>query len=296
MPNAKDLLSYANQHELLPNLHTLTLNTQYISNLAYTSWFHVFACRSLTEMRPVAGEYDLPFMRIPLAATLAKAIVQRCTRLETLSIFPSDNTMKVFDHDLERLFPAGPGDTLESALVNAKSLTSITGSGSLLEADALLGISTLPLLARFEAWFSRDRHDDELPQRPLERLPEGSFPALRNFVAHNIVRNDVDYLWNFPPLVSQLATVDISFYVPPEAINTPWPLLNFIPLLCQNSLRITDLGLSFYSSAWQELNEPYVCKFTEPAFEAIAVLRLTRLNVVRARLVIEGATERLATT
>jgi hypothetical protein len=93
----------------------------------------------------------------------------------------------------ERFFPASRGDTLGDTLAHVKSLTSITGSGSLLEPGAPLGISSLLLLAQLEIWFSRGRYER------TERLPPSTFAALSQFVVHNSAQHDVDFCGTFLP-------------------------------------------------------------------------------------------------
>lgn len=296
MANSQSLIDFAQTCELLPNLVSLTLQADNTRRLGYLFWTRIFASRSMLNIQAIYGKYDvMPVTSTERESVLMRTIVSRCPNVQKLAFFSFAGS-SVGEHDLDTSFARDP-TPMCTFLAKATSLTELIGSMSFLEHGALRAIGSLPNLRRLKIYYPhRWRDHERLRELKATCLPQTAFPQLNNLVLDDVLEHGVNFIWRMTPLVGYLSTVEIGFYPYPRRTQKEWALSEFIPLLCERSPHIRELVLEFDSLAYEGTDDPHMCKFSEGAFDAIAKLQLTRLEVLHARLHWETSLIRLADT
>jgi hypothetical protein len=90
--------------------------------------------------------------------------------------------------------------------------------------------------------------------------------------------------------------LEIKFNPYPRRQQNDWALRELIPKVCERSPRITELLLEFDCDSQEGIGMPHMCQFDDAVFNTIARLRLTRLEVMHARLAGDDVVFRLTRT
>ncbi|KAG8731741.1 hypothetical protein FRC12_019597, partial [Ceratobasidium sp. 428] len=210
--NTSSLLSYTEGYDLLPNLETVTLNTDYGWNAAFLFWFKFFASKSLLEVRIVTLDHsEVPFICVPFGTCLVEYATRRCPRIKTLAILFEDEEPDHLAHPLEYLASIGPEELLPHALSQAKTLVSLTGSVILFEPDIFEALGQLPLLESLEIWYHKSQIRREISPEEATQAEDTIFPALSQLILRNVILDaEIIYLWRTYPLVKNLTSLEIS--------------------------------------------------------------------------------------
>lgn len=288
------LLSYAQQHELLPNLEILRLTAEQGRKTQSLLWAHVFASQSVREIWFLPNpHYKSPLITISDISALIKMIVQRCQRIQTLGIFAEYDSL--VQHQVQQphsLFASQDHELLANTLAHATSLTRLAGNTMLLERGVFATLGRLPLLSDLEmyctprGWTRNVQHSDHA------LLSDGAFPLLRRLSLCDASEQHLDFIWDSPTLVARLDALEISLSIP---INRPTVdmLMSHIPLLCQNGPQLTRLALDF-GPGGHKGSQYAICVITQDIFECLVHLPLTELVISRAGLDHKVSDNRLA--
>ncbi|KAF8748636.1 hypothetical protein RHS01_10685 [Rhizoctonia solani] len=159
-----------------------------------------------------------------------------------------------------------------------------SGSLSFLLPQSLDALGRLPNLDRLEIYYPPKSTRQDIDDLRKGTLSPTAFPALKALVLNNLIQHGADFLWDLPPLVSKLTTVELKFNPYPRRQQNEWALREMIPKLCDRSPYISELLLEFDCDSQEGIGMPHMCQFTDTAFGLIAQLSLTRLEVMHARL------------
>ncbi|GAB1527035.1 hypothetical protein RhiTH_010939 [Rhizoctonia solani] len=276
------LLSYAQQRVLLPNLTKLALSPKEPQAMNYLFWVKVFGSSSLRDLRATYHSGEMPIVSNDRESTVIQAIVKQCPNLTTLGFFSYPCSEKI-ENEYDRFFIQYPYP-MQNFLSRASSLTTLIGSLSFLLPQSLDALGRLPNLDRLEIYYPPKSTRQDIDDLRKGTLSPTAFPALKALVLNNLIQHGADFLWDLPPLVSKLTTVELKFNPYPRRQQNEWALREMIPKLCDRSPYISELLLEFDCDSQEGIGMPHMCQFTDTAFGLIAQLSLTRLEVMHARL------------
>ncbi|CAE6478706.1 unnamed protein product [Rhizoctonia solani] len=293
--NPQPLIQFANVRELLPNLKCLELTTDWKRRFNCVFWTNIFACRSLLEVNiPSSSDCEREFISDAAASGLTSTLQRRSSHIQKLTFFshrnsPVDEEENLLDRNFNH-----DRTPMHTFLPQFTSLTTINGSIGLLESPALLALGSLPELKHLAVLYPME---DDIPEPDPTVLPPGSFPKLDTLTLTNVVEHTADFIWTMPALVTRLQSLTINFQPPyNQEDETGWILQSLIPLICTHSPHIKEMVLEFNYTIFDAKEERYICNFSETAFDALAKLKLTHLEVLHARMVGEALTDRLVNT
>ncbi|KAF8598802.1 hypothetical protein BDV93DRAFT_526517 [Ceratobasidium sp. AG-I] len=167
---------------------------------------------------------------------LLTQIAATCPNLTKLNILPEN-----LQHPAD-LILLGPNSQTHpfTAISQLHNLRVLHSSSAVLNSNVLQLLGNLPCLESLAAC-SRYGYDEEYSGTSIAdlTLPEHSFPALRHLGVSRVPGTVVSKLWQTPPLVRNLVSVQVQFVYD---YDTEAPS-DLIRVICQGSPEVTDLDL-----------------------------------------------------
>ncbi|KAF8609084.1 hypothetical protein BDV93DRAFT_551877 [Ceratobasidium sp. AG-I] len=258
------LLSRVPTRPLLPNLRALPILPYYRQGIPrFIEYIDAFLCSALSTVY-VSPSYKR-WMSPLEARDLLVRMVATCPNLIKLSIHPGN---RHYPNDLSSLGPTSPISVFIH-VSQFRDLQVFRSSSAVLNCDVLQLLGNLPCLESLAAYSlctSNERYEDDEILIASLKLPEDSFPSLRNLEIDCVPGVVVLKLWQTPPLVRNIVSVRIQFMLGDTEL-----LSDLVCAICRGSPHITDLELD-------------LDQCDEPELSVTATEHLCRLPLRRIRI------------
>ncbi|KAG8702523.1 hypothetical protein FRC08_003436 [Ceratobasidium sp. 394] len=277
----KVLISRAQQQVLLPNLHTLTIQTLCDSHGPdQLMWIETFASPALTNLLIVPSvPSEAPTISYAAASSIMKTLKPHLPRLQRLSLFPDYEVGGYADKGESNFLALLSGNPFHTYMADATSLRHLSGTLAWTDSESLLILAQLPHLETITIHSGVD----EAGMNAGFKLPKNSFPSLRGLYLYNVPPFFVGPIMCLKPLLRGLTSLDLHINMDrldsTEIDHHDWLNEDFFPCLA-SALHITELKI------WAELgtensDSPYVIDDTVlPMFSHLPLQSLLLRDMV----------------
>ncbi|KAG8683715.1 hypothetical protein FRC08_014121 [Ceratobasidium sp. 394] len=221
IPNLDGLIALSNQQILLPNLVSLTMmpcSTVCFWNWVF--WIRIFACESLVT---VVSTPPVPSV-VPEVSHLAtsvalKWIVDHCPRLESVSLYPSQQAKNVahITPEVHKLLAPLYEQPFHHYLLPTLGIRQLSCSLAVLGKDALEALSMLPHLERLTVY----KTSESLSPEPRDGfLSQNSFPSLKHLRLNLITCSNAHWALSTLALFKNLKSLVITVECPNPDFET----------------------------------------------------------------------------
>ncbi|KAG9074771.1 hypothetical protein FS749_013641 [Ceratobasidium sp. UAMH 11750] len=221
IPNLDGLIALSNQQILLPNLVSLTITP--CSTICYWNWIfwiRIFACESLADVVATPSSPSVVPEVSHLATSVAlKWIVDRCPRLESLSLYPSQKVKNIahIKPEVHKLLAPLYERPFHHYLLPTLGIRQLSCSLAVLGKDGLKALSMLPHLERLTVY----KTSESLSTEPRDGfLSEHSFPSLKYLRLNLPTCPNVDWALSTPALLKKLKSLIITVEYPDPDFET----------------------------------------------------------------------------
>ncbi|QRV78158.1 LRR receptor-like serine/threonine-protein kinase [Ceratobasidium sp. AG-Ba] len=191
----------------LPQLQRIMISIVFPNSPQHISWISQFLHPGLLALEiysvganpSQAKLASTPWTDQATTFQLIGEIAEKCTKLESLHIYPSG---------------LGQSSTETSSEIYEKigtlaRLRSFSFSGSIIHPQLIQTLSKLPSLETLA--FRTDQQEHWAPAGAVGVLPDDAFPSLRHLTLYRVGESDVSHLWQIPQLLRQLDTTEVVF-------------------------------------------------------------------------------------
>ncbi|KAG9079953.1 hypothetical protein FRC06_007257, partial [Ceratobasidium sp. 370] len=239
------LFALSSQQTLLPNLTSLTMTTNdWDSFWHIVLWVRLFASESLTTVCSVPTSRREPPEISYLASSVAlKWIVERCPRVQNISLFPSaSGEFEPLDGE-NTLLPLLYDKPYYHYLLPTSQIREVSCTLPVSEGEGLKALSELPLLERLTVY-----SNDDTPNLEHVELSEHAFASLRSLHLCLADLEDVNRILRNHALLTNLTSFKVDVQYLFVSYGAPWAIDSFFPALAY-SPNLEHLAVDFYTRA-----------------------------------------------
>ncbi|KAG9128030.1 hypothetical protein FRC07_006144 [Ceratobasidium sp. 392] len=233
VPSWRRLLSYIENHNLLPNLVRLTLSATQSSNHDLFLWIRTFLSPSLNAIQVIPDVYEGPSeMSGLVAGSLLGQIIKRCPNIRNISLFPS---LPLYSSEANGYVIADFCDSSFYDRLPTLHLTELGCTTEILTEEWIHVLEGLPLLERLDVYSA----DSEIATSNLS-----SPPALKHLGLHLVDWHEIKLIWKLN-ILAALSSLVISLPEDDEFdFDDVWGS-DFISLICSRSPALASINLDF---------------------------------------------------
>ncbi|KAG8737487.1 hypothetical protein FRC10_008108 [Ceratobasidium sp. 414] len=203
------LISRNRQHALLPNLHTIAMNSSLNAHGPdQAMWIQALGSPSLLDLIVTPTTLDPgPTVSYPMASFILKSAVDLCPNLRRLGLFP-DVDLGNTGQDSESYFlMLLSHEPFYTHLAGLNGLRDLSGTSAWFNKKPLGVLSRVPHLESLAVY---EQHDERLDIME-NSLPLDAFPSLRQLALRMLHPYDMSKLLMTKGLVNQLTRLELNF-------------------------------------------------------------------------------------
>ncbi|KAG8794702.1 hypothetical protein FRC12_022426 [Ceratobasidium sp. 428] len=254
----KTLSEYAEKGTLLPNLESIAYESDNIKDDVFIRWITPFLSDKVIGVytHSVEWRYEA-MMSMRRAATLLKAVSERCTDITDLSFFPIDpypwnSSLINEDKDENKLGTREPLSFYDY-LGRMHRLRNLTTTSFIISSEEIEVLASLPNLEKVNLYCNF--FNEYLDYQLSPKYPEHPFRSLRALELLLPDMRCISQVWSLAPLVRKLTEVTIHLQASDGYDNDDHfsddefaytrNIIAFIPELCKRSPNIRKLIIDF---------------------------------------------------
>ncbi|CUA72705.1 hypothetical protein RSOLAG22IIIB_10237 [Rhizoctonia solani] len=282
----EELLRYTDRNTLLPSLSSISLGTYWPQSISHYAWIAIFSSPSIRQIEtsPLIRR-NLPTLSSETASAIFNLLVDRCPRIESLSIFvdPKQRTSPLENNFLSgSALEEDTGGALFGAIKHARRLCC---TSSMVEhcQNTLLLLSRISELEVLQIYASQQDDANMLPSISLE--PK-AFSCLRSLALYDFRPQATLSILNLIASVAELTqlTLEINHNKDnkeegpsaDEFYNS-----NLIPTICVRTPRLTHLSIR---PIWDDKSQ---VEINNSSLQLLASLCLKSFTLVRSQADVE---------
>ncbi|KAG8706656.1 hypothetical protein FRC09_002296 [Ceratobasidium sp. 395] len=273
----KALISRARSQALLPNLHTLVMQTSCDRHGPdQPMWVGAFASPSLVNLLITPSEPgEAPTISYEAASVLMKNILPHVSQLQTIGLFPDYQVGRYGDEGESNFLAMLSEDHFYMYLAGATSLRHLSGSLAWTGNESLLILGKLPYLETITMSLA-----DEAGMDLDFQLPEDSFPSLRGLFFHKMDPIFASLTLHLTPLLRGLTSLHLHIIMglvdETEFEHDLWLAEMFFPCLA-DAPHVENLKIYVEGDAKDGVIEPF--EIDEPVLDIMSHLPLQYLQL-----------------
>ncbi|KAG9100993.1 hypothetical protein FRC06_003464 [Ceratobasidium sp. 370] len=230
------LLTYAQNHNLLPSLVRLTLSSFPVPSHDQFLWIQTFLSSSLNTIKVIPDPVEgFPEISSLVAGSLLGQIINNCPNVQNLSLFPS--TVPPYSSEINGYVIADFCDKTFYSRLHSLRLTELGCTTQILTQEWIHVLEGLPLLERLEVYSITA--DITVPKLL-------SPPTLKHFGLYATDWDEVEKIWALN-IFATLTSVAVSLRDHDDfdlEFNDSWGR-DFIALICSQSPTLTSISIDF---------------------------------------------------
>ncbi|KAG8737489.1 hypothetical protein FRC10_008110 [Ceratobasidium sp. 414] len=268
------LISHAQERVLLPNLHTLTIQTSCDRHGPdQPMWVGAFASPSLVNLLVVpGGGSDPATVSYSAAAFILDSLMTHRPKLQKLGLFPNLAIGDFGGEGESGLLAFLPGDPFYEYLDGTSSLRHLSSTLAWFQREALPILGQLPHLETMSIYsWPKDAEDHDF------EIDDNLFPSLTGLNLYHLAPWDVERVIRLRPLIKGLKSLFLETNLNrlgSEEDPTEWLNGELFPLL-KDAPHITDLNIKVKSPSRAfnvyEIGESVLTVFSRLPLECLSL-------------------------